>query len=230
MSLKIKPYIKFLLKEHLPYFFGAVLMIVLTIYFIASFSMKTTQDTQKKQALKEELSVLRTRKNLVLAAEGPDKQNIAEDLAILHTLVPDAEDYFSILYTLENLSQQTNFNITSYILNPKESSSDKLALVISGEGNQREFLDFLSQYNFGGGRLLTADKIEFGSDSGTQTKLNIYAYHQSAPKENLTSSKTDAKKLMEMIKPKLHIQMVQSSSPGASLETSDTYETKTNPF
>ncbi len=231
MNLKIKPYIKFLLKEHLAYFFLTVLMIVLTIFFIASFFSKTSQTNQKKQDVKGEIADLQTRLNLVNAVGEKNTQDIADDIKLLNTLVPDVEDYFSILYTLENLSMQTNFYITSYIINLKESSSNTLALIISGEGDQEDFLNFLNQYNFAGGRLLTADKIELGSDVGNQIKLNIYAYHQNVSKETRIA-KTDAEKLLKIIKPKISIALTQQQEvpTGGEQQEDSQYETKTNPF
>lgn len=231
MNLKIKPYIKFLLKEHLLYFFLTVLMTVLTVFLIASFFSKMSQTNQKKQDLEGEIANLQTRLKLVDAVGKKDIEDISNDLRLLNTLVPDVEDYFSILYTLENLSRQTNFVITSYIINLKESSSNTLAFIISGEGDQEDFLNFLTQYNFGGGRLLTADKIELGSNVGNQIKLNIYAYHQNALKESRIA-KTDAEKLLKIIKPKISIALTQPQAEptGEKQQENSQYKTKTNPF
>lgn len=206
-------------------------MVVLTVFFIASFFAKISQNNQKKQNLKEEIANLQTRLKLVNAVGEKNIQTVTNDLNLLNTLVPDVEDYFSILYTLENLSRQTNFIITSYIINLKESSSNTLALIISGEGNQEDFLNFLNQYNFGGGRLFTADKIELGSDIGGQIKLNIYAYHQNASKESQIA-KTDAEKLLQTIKPKIRIELTQpqATATGEGQLGNLQYGIKTNPF
>ena len=41
----------------------------------------------------------------------PQSEKLDEDIKFLNTLIPNTEDYFSIIYALENLSQKSNFII-----------------------------------------------------------------------------------------------------------------------
>ena len=41
---------------------------------------------------------------------------------ILTTLIPETEDYFSIIYALETISQNTGFSIVSYTINLSNTS------------------------------------------------------------------------------------------------------------
>lgn len=228
MKPKINPYIKYLLTENVFYIVIAFILLIL-VFIVPSIVINTYfQNSEKINTLNEELQEINSKKNALSFLSSTPSKNIDEYYNIVSSLIPEAENYFTIIYALNNLSELTNFNITSYSLNLKESTENKISIEVSGIGNQNEFLNFLKEYNVGGGRLITAEEITLNSEGFTGITLRLNFYSQ---KSSLFQKGTiDYKKVLteiDKLKSKIKFNFQTEEKENVILED---YPTKTNPF
>ncbi len=178
MKNKIKPFIRRLIKENIFYLIGNVFIFVLIIIVVRIGLTENSSYNKKITALKTELSQLQNKVTL-MQTTIPPSDKLDEDLNFLNTLIPNIEDYFSIIYALEKLSQKTNFIITDYNVNVRNSTAEQLKLSVSGIGDSQSFINFLKDYNFGGGRLITSDKIQLDPNFFGAIKIDLTFYAKS---------------------------------------------------
>lgn len=178
MKFKIDYFLLTIIKQNLFYVISILVMIAAIVFSFLFFAKLQNENTQKIEELISQIVVLKNKVELIkfkgtLKEEGID---IDEVNKVFNQLVPEVEDYFTIMVALEKISQQTGFSITGYAINLKQSSQKKLSLTVSGIGDNRSFLTFLKDYNYVGGRLITIDKIEFSSTLGGGSKLTLNFY------------------------------------------------------
>lgn len=184
-------------------------------------------DKTKLNNLDNEVEKLQTKVRLIDSNKNLVKDNIDEYNKILSQLIPDTEDFFSIIYALENLSNRTGFIITGYVVNVTSTKGDKFSLTIQGDGDANAFLDFLKKYNFSGGRFITNGKIEFSPDEVGKIKLalNFYNKKVSANMDSLKQITASEIDYMNNIKNKVSINLKMPENGGIV-----SYTTKTDPF
>lgn len=232
MKLKIKSSTIYLLKQNTICFI-IVLILILLSFFIPRFLLNQyANNNQKIENLKKNLSDLENKKRVIVQLNQNSAENLDEDAKLLNLLIPQIEDYFSIISTLDTLSQKTGFLITSYVIDLKNSGTDKLVLNIHGLGDQKSFLKFLNEYNVGGGRLITSEKMEYNSASAGGTSLSMTFYTAKvnvADKNQATSDINFSKFTQELknLKGKVDLSLLESSS---SENLPQDYPKKTNPF
>ncbi len=226
----MKPYVKILVKQNLAYFLILFFMIVGTLaatgYLYTIFS-----DTHNQIALtKAEISTLSQRQELLQSLSHNNTQELTDNLAIMNNLIPNSEDYFSIIYALDQLSKKTGFIINSYVVDLTASKQDRLALSVSGIGDPKSFLEFLKDYNTGGGRLITAETIQLDSANSSNIKLQLYFYNKAAAGDNAVASQSykDALKNFEKIRTKVSVAVTNEEQPASNTEQS--YTLKSDPF
>lgn len=178
MFNKIKPFIRRLIKENIFYLIGNLFIFILIIITVRIGLTENSSYDKKISALKTELSQLEN-KVILMNTTIPSSDKLDEDLNFLNTLIPNIEDYFSIIYALEKLSQKTNFIITEYNVNVGTSTVEKLKLSVNGIGDSQSFINFLKDYNFGGGRLITSDKIQLDPNFFGAIKIDLTFYAKS---------------------------------------------------
>ncbi len=225
MKLKLNPFILYLLRANLAYLIILMILIATTITVPTYLVGKYFENRAKIAELEEKNIQTQIKQSVLAASQNADIRFIDEDLKILKSLIPDTENYFTIVYALEELSRQTNFVITSYTINLAGSSSEKTSLSVTGIGDQESFLKFLKNYNFSGGRLITAEKIEFNRDEfgGSTIALNFYSKRGSAQEDQNVDYQEVLKKISE-IRPRVSIALQSEDS------TSISYPTKSSPF
>src|SRR3989344_846883 len=181
MKPKISPYLKYLLAENIYYIIISFILLI-SIFMVPSIVLNTySQNIEKINTIEEELQEINSKKNALSFLSSTSSKNIDEYYNIVSSLIPETENYFTIIYALNNLAELTNFNITSYSLNLKESTVNKISIEVTGVGNHSEFLNFLKEYNVGGGRLITAEEITLNSEefTGITLRLNFYSQKSS---------------------------------------------------
>lgn len=158
----------------------------------------------------------------------PSSEKLDEDIKLLNALIPNIEDYFSIIYSLENLSQNTGFIIIDYSVNVGKSTTDKLKLTVTGMGNSDSFLKFLDDYKFGGGRLITSDKIELSSQLSDSIKLDLTFYNKSTNinEQKVVITNSQIFEELEAIKTKVSFDFNQNETEVVE----QTYPRKSNLF
>ena len=226
--MKIKPFIQRLIRENIFYIVGNVFIFILIIITVRIGLTENSSYNKKISSLKTELNQLQNKVNL-MNTTIPSSDKLDEDLKLLNTLIPNIEDYFSIIYALEKLSQKSNFIITEYTVNVGNSTNEKLKLEVLGRGNSQSFINFLKDYNFGGGRLITPDKIQIDPNFFGSIKIDLtfYAKSVSAGKNLETVSDYKFFKELETLKGKVNFSFDNNlATNSADLD----YPKKSNPF
>ena len=226
--MKIKPFIRRLIKENIFYLIGNVFIFILIIITVRIGLTENLSYDKKITALKIELNQLQN-KVALMNTIIPSSDKLDEDLKLLNTIIPNIEDYFSIIYALEKLSQKSSFIITTYSVNVSKSTTEKLKLSVTGIGDSQSFINFLKNYNFGGGRLITSDKIQldpkfFGS---IIIDLTFYAKNVSTGKSLELAPDDKIFKELETLKSKVNFSFDSNS---ASNTPDLNYPKKSNPF
>jgi uncharacterized protein YqfB (UPF0267 family) len=216
------------IKSNIIYLVVIILSSFLSIFSILYFFQQHSLYQQKKINLNKEIFNLETKKNLILNAINLKNESLPLDELnkIMNTLIPNEEDYFSIIFALEKISQQTGFIITNYTVNIQKSTPKRLSLKISGIGQRDTFFNFIKNYQFGGNRLITLDDIRFSEETLNQTEINLNFYNDEAKTtENLTYrqlTEKDKQLLKEILK-KTDINIYEATPI-------EGYEKKNNPF
>jgi hypothetical protein len=228
MKNKIKPFILRLIRENVFYIIGNLFIFILIVVTIKIGLTENSNYDKKINVLKAELNQLQNKITLMNTVI-PSSHKLDEDLSFLNTSIPNIEDYFSIIYALEKLSQQSNFIITEYSVNMRDSTNEKLKLEIIGMGDSQSFINFLKNYNFGGGRLITSDKIQINPNFFGSIKIYLTFYAKSVSTNKNLDQALDSKIFneLEILKTKI------SFNFDSNLATSSAdlnYPKKTNPF
>jgi hypothetical protein len=229
MKTKIKPFIKRLLKENIYYIVGNVFIFILIIITIKTGFTEIANYKRKITALEAENIELMNKVTLMNSAV-PQSEKLDEDVKFLNTLIPDVEDYFSVIYALEQLSKKTNFVITSYSVNVKASTTDKLRINVTGVGDSQSLINFLKDYNFAGGRLITSDKVQLDPNFSGSIIINLTFYNKKTTAANKLemSVKSSTYKELEDLKNKVNFSF--DSNEVASESSALDYPKKSNPF
>lgn len=227
MKLSIKPYWISLIKENYLYVVFDLILIVLIIFSITYSLSNFLNNKATAVNLSQEIQTLKNK--ITLLNSTPDSRQLESDLKLLNMLVPNAEDYFSIIYSLDELSKKTNFIIVSYSVNLQKSTSNKLRLTVTGIGDQNALLNFLKDYNFAGGRLITSDKIELTPQQFGGIKIDITFYSKAASVNSNQPATINSQLFEEISRLRSKIEFViKEGSPESELDLN--YPRKPNPF
>ena len=228
MKPKINYYLFRIAKENSPYLVTFLTICTVSVISLIIFINKFTTLNQKINSTHSEVSLLRKKTEFInykqdILNEGIDLEEVNK---VLTKLIPTQEDFFSVIYALEEISKKTNFVITGYSLNLSASTNDKLALTITGRGSNDNFFDFLKDYRYIGGRLITIDKIDYKTTGFTQIKLNInfFSGKEVSPQSDAPIKlNSDDKKIVKDILNKVQIEVKPP-------EHDINYPAKFNPF
>jgi hypothetical protein len=214
------------LKEDLrTYAVVIVVPIVLILCVIAvrgyfSASEEKTQIEGEVESLRKQVDTYNSNKQLVQS--DLDLYN-----NLLLSVIPNREDFFSMILALEKISQETGFNIDKYTIQLTDSTPEKLALSVEGTGDSNSFLKFLQQYRYKGGRLITNEKMEFSTANVGQTKLSLNFYNKAS---GLSDQKVEAISTADVNLIKDIQNKVSLSFTDNNEEVDTNYQTKENPF
>jgi len=218
--------IRYFVRDYWPTLLTLLSLGIVILLIMASY--KTYKESQNDlDVLSEEVKLLKNRSDTLQYNKTLTEDQIVVYNKILTTLIPETEDYFSIIYALETISQNTGFSIVSYTINLSNISREKLSINIEGRGNPDDFKRFLDAYKFSGGRLITSERIEFSGVNFTNTRVSLNFYSKKFTfNESVVPqlTKGDIAKLEE-IKKKIKISFKDESTP-----TEEEYEVKDNPF
>lgn len=218
---------KYILKNNLPSFIAAIVLVILIILIVRSYN--TYQDDKSQtEILNNDIQQLDARMKISKANKELGGNKINEYNRLLNQLIPESEDFFSIIYAFEQIAKKTGFNVTNYTIKLSSSTKEKYALTVQGTGDMNSFLTFLKKYHFGSGRLITNESIDFLPNTGVRTvilSLNFYNKKTSLGKESINAILPADVRLMDQIKDKVSVNFVAPSSEDVS-----NYTTKDNPF
>lgn len=211
----------------LSFFISLIIVFMMAMFFIVSLKvlLNLKQEYEEKNIEKgkthERMLTLEKSKDLI-------ETNLDEANKLLAILLPDTEDFFSIIAALERISQLSGFTIKEYVIKLSASTKEKLSISIGGTGDTDSFVNFLKDYQIAGGRLSTSEKIEFTSSQFKSTKVQLNFYHKKILVSNDVVPKlteTDIS-FYNKIKSKLSFDL----SPASVSEEQFNYPVKANPF
>ena len=111
--------------------------------------------------------------NRDVVAEGLDSYN-----ETLGDLIPDEESYFSVVSALERVAEKSGVTINAYTIDLESTNISTLSLRVEVSGSEEALEKLLSLYTYGGGRLITIEKVDI---SRTGELVNVFLfnfYHQ----------------------------------------------------
>lgn len=224
MKKIINAYTVQLLKENSIYFASLVIFILLAALVIPWQISGYSVTKEENQKLTEEIGRLENKIKIVVAF---DSDEIDRLIAVLNTILPQTEDYFSIYPVLNALSQQTSFIVTGFKIEFNQVLPEKLTLDITAEGSPEAFVTFLENYTYHGGRLITIDEITYEPGSAPQSlKLNFYS-KKIETVEPQTVPVIDKKRIDLVRRISDDLSDILASQP-ASIDTN--YPVRENPF
>lgn len=227
MNLKINYHIARIIRTNLVYILVFIILIISLIVTFLFFLNQYGGNINEISSLNTEIENLEKKKRLINYKNDVIKGELDLDKvnSILTALIPSKEDYFSIIISLEKISQKTNFIITSYNLKIGTTDVGKLSLSVEGQGDLNTFIEFLKNYNFGSGRLITIDRIDFNSGPfiGSTVNLNFYSGKGTSGQE-LSTFTPEEKKLLSDVMSKVQIDLKTEDASQVN------YPTKQNPF
>jgi hypothetical protein len=121
------------------------------------------------QTEKDKISQLKSRVVLVRNNKDVFDGRIDEYNEILGKLIPDEESYFSVITALDSLASRTGVTITSYSINLKSTTEEKLTLSLVIDGDQEALNKLLADYMFTSGRLITNEESTIVVDKEEQS-------------------------------------------------------------
>lgn len=203
--------------------------VFLVLFFVVLiFYGRFNEQKKEVDLMNSEVVLLKNRYDTLKYNKSLTEDQIKDYNKLLAQLVPETEDFFSIIYALEEISKVSNFLITDYTIDVSNTDSERLTLTAQGKGNSEDFLAFLQEYQFAGGRLATSDKIQYGGalEGSTRIALNFYSKRYTI-KESVQVPKLFREELatLETIKQKVKFQI---GSVGDTISTD--YQIKNNPF
>jgi len=202
-----------------------IALFFIVLIFLARFN----QQKKEVEFLNSEVAMLQSRYDTLKYNKSLTEDQIKGYNLLLASLVPETEDFFSIIYALEQISLISNFQITNYVIDVGNSTNERLSLTAEGKGNADTFLTFLKTYQFSGGRLITSNKIQFGGASSSSTKITLNFYSKKYTfNETIQVPKLFKEEIAKLDEVKKKIKFQFSSTGYQTAAT--TYETKSDPF
>ncbi len=213
------------------YYFLIVFSVIVAavIFLFLILSLKNYQIVQEEiSTVSAETEKLKTRVDTLKKGKTLVENEIDEINQLFSILIPDSEDFFSIIYALEKISQETGFAIEEYSLG-FGTNAEKTPITINGTGDIDSFMNFLKSYQFAGGRFATSESINFSNAkfSSTQVVLNFYSKKVSVDTETAPIITDKDTNFIKKIKAKIKIKFKDKTN---EVPLKEDYDTKTNPF
>lgn len=167
--------LRMIFREHWKVFLSLGICVILSMVTLVVYGQF---NAQKKEVdlLEGEVEMLKNRYDTLKYNKTLTEDQIKDYNKLLATLIPETEDYFSVIYALDEISKVSGFLITDYNIDVNSTSKEKLTLSVEGKGDANTFLQFLNSYQFNGGRLVTSDKIQYGGTGSTATRITLNFY------------------------------------------------------
>ena len=227
MKIKLDYTVKGLFRANLIYILAFITLSVILLTSTFFFFRQYWENSLKINSLQSETNDLNKKKDIIKSTNQfiTEEINLDDINLVLGQLIPSEDDYFSVAVALEKLSFQTNFFIVSYSIDISQSTGEKLAIVIEGQGDTDSFLSFLKTYKFGGGRVITINKIELVEQDTINAKISINVYRGKGRSAKSFEPLTEEdKRLVAEVLKKVQVDFKTEET------ASEFYPTKSNPF
>lgn len=153
---------------------GVVLLCIILAGFFISQILTVRQEIEFTQ---QEYLDVQSEVSYVNLAKLISQDSVEEFNEILIGLIPEEEDYFSLIRSLEQLSSRTGLRIEKYGLTLPDNATERFSLTISGQIPREDFDRFLDIYKYGSGRLVTITNISYTDRGliGLSLTINLYS-------------------------------------------------------
>lgn len=182
---------------------GITWIVVLSLWtYTIVYAIQVLQSYSRLTELKNTNAQLKEKVALLNNTNGLTEEEIDQFNAAVTQLIPEQEDYFLLVNSLENLANETGFVLSDYTIDLSDTSSEKLSLTVKGRGDREAFLRFLESYNFASGRLITIESIDYYLVADSQEySFNLNFYTQKPPEttEEPQTSGTDPSSLVSSV-------------------------------
>ncbi len=153
------------------------------------------------QGLNQEIEDARTSVRLIQNNKTLLTEKIDEYNEILEKLVPDNESYFLVITALEQLAARTGVSIVSYSIDLSSTTEEKLTLEVEIAGDLPAIENFMREYHFTGGRLITNESLTLGIVDLEQISFALNFFHkefQDGVEGSAIVSENDIKEIEEI--------------------------------
>lgn len=228
MKARVRPYTEFLFRQNLSFLIAALILILATAGLVFYMNERVSGIDARIKTAQAEIVRLTTKRATLRTVVGESTESLDQDLQLMTTLIPDSEDYFSIISALETLSGTTGFRVETYTINLLASTSNRLSLTVTGTGDSTAFLNFLTNYQIQGGRLITAEHIGIEPSETGSLRLDLNFYNKKASTDLASDTAALTPALVELndIKSKVTFRLTGSADQRAIQD----YPKKSDPF
>lgn len=156
---------------------GLFLVMFAVFTFLGVTANQSIEDSRLERGkLEGEISYFNLTKKL--ASEKVESFN-----NVLLQLIPEQEDYFLLIASIERFSQRTGLKVDTYSVDVPEEGSDKFTMTITGSFAPNQLTRFLENYQYGTGRLVTIENMtlnetntpERGQIADVRMTINFYS-------------------------------------------------------
>jgi Tfp pilus assembly protein PilO len=173
-------------------------------YLAVSASQGIEDARQERSKLEGEISYFNLTKKL--ASDKVEGYN-----TLLLQLIPEQEDYFLLIASIERFSQRTGLKVDTYSVDVPKEGSDKFTMTITGSFAPNQLQRFLDNYQFGTGRLVTIENMSLTQNPNAtiqplDVRMTINLYSRKVSTSNLIRVGSLSQKdidLMESISEKM---------------------------
>lgn len=132
---------------------GLFLVAFAAFSFLAVTATQGIEDARTERSkLEGEISYFNLTKKL--ASDQVENYN-----NLLLQLIPEQEDYFLLIASIERFSQRTGLKVDTYSVDVPKDGSEKFTMTINGSFAPNQFKRFMANYQFGTGRLVTIENM-----------------------------------------------------------------------
>lgn len=150
-----------------------VILIGCLIFFgLRLQSMYNEMISTEDQVQQMRATVTLIRNNRELFKEDTEQYN-----EILEKLIPDQESYFLVISALDQLSERLGVTIDSYSVNLSSTTEEKLTLTVNIVGEPEAINQFIQDYKYIGGRLITIEKMEIDPENFESLSFSMNFFH-----------------------------------------------------
>lgn len=190
--------IRVFMRNKMVYTIVAVYLIVFALLGFAiytGYSLYTIWNSMKQ--VDADISTFKARTELIQNNKSLIASDIDDLNSTLDAFIPDTENYFSVITALENISASTGVEIVSYSLDLESTNVSTLTLKVELVGTTDALNNFYENYMLAGGRLITADELEFENSEDGKVVVSMNFYHSEyadgsvSPTDEITQSDID---------------------------------------
>ena len=158
--------------------FVVVILLITTLTVAIVIGLRLYGDYTTLQLRSQEIEDARTSVRLIQNNKTLVSQNIDEYNKILEKVIPDNESYFLVITSLEQLAARTGVRVVSYSIDLTSTTMEKLTLEVVIEGNLASIENFMKEYQFAGGRLITNERLSLNLKDLQNITFSLNFFHK----------------------------------------------------